>query len=400
MTGRPHPLAVRTRGVLEVFLVATRLGLTSFGGPVAHIAYFRAEYVERRRWLGDQEFADLTGLCQLLPGPASSQLGFAVGLARARLPGGIAAWLGFTLPSAVALVALALLGGGDLGTQGWVAGLKVVAVAVVAQAVWAMARTSVVDWRRAALAIGAAATLLLWESTLAQLVVIAAAGGLGALVVDPRRLAAPAQRDLGVSRRLGAVSLCLFLALLVGLPVARQVSESQTVAMTDSYYRSGALVFGGGHVVLPLLEREVVPTGWVDEEDFVAGYGAAQAVPGPLFTFAAYLGAAQTRNPDGVVGAATALGAVFLPGLLLVVGVMPFWHRLRLRPRVLPALAGVNAAVVGVLAAALYDPVLTSAIGGARHLAIALLALAALAVWRAPPWAVVVACAAIGWLVL
>jgi len=386
---------------LEVFLAAGRLGLTSFGGPIAHIGYFRTEYVTRRRWLSEDEFADLVGLCQFLPGPASSQLGIAVGMLRAGVPGGVAAWLAFTAPSAIAMIVLAgVFRTYDVASAGWVQGLKLVAVAVVAYAVLSMWRTLVTDWRRAVLAALATVTLLLWTTPFAQVAVIAAGAAVGWRLLTVPATSARRALEFGVRRRAGVVALVLFAALLLALPLARQATDDHTVALTESMYRSGALVFGGGHVVLPLLESQVVPPGWVSEQDFVAGYGAAQAVPGPLFTFAGYLGAVQEPSPNGVSGGTIALVAIFLPAFLLVIGTLPFWSDLRQRTSFLTGLAGVNAAVVGLLLAALYRPVFTSAVDTVTDLAIALVAFAALAVLRAPPWVVVLGCVAAGALFL
>ena len=379
-----------------MFAVATRLGLTSFGGPVAHLGYFREEYVARRRWLDDATYGDLVALCQFLPGPASSQVGIAIGITRAGLSGGVAAWLGFTLPSAIALVAF---GHGvralDVADSGWLHGLKVAAVAVVALALWGMARSLAPDRARATIAVAAAIAAILWPTGLGQVTIIAAAALVGwrALPAD----AAPAgpSRPVPVGRGLGAATLAVFAALAIGLPVARGLVDGQVLAVVDSFFRAGALVFGGGHVVLPLLQAEVVPPGWVTQEQFVAGYGAAQAVPGPLFTFAAYLGAVMGPEPNGVAGAALALVAVFLPSFLLVVGALPFWDALRRRPDAQRALRGINAGVVGLLLAALYDPVWTSAIRGPVDVALALCAFGLLALWKAPPW-LVVALAAVG----
>lgn len=390
----------RPSSVLEVLGAAGKLGLTSFGGPIAHIGYFRDEYVRRRRWLDEDEFADLVGLCQSLPGPASSQLGIAIGMQRAGLAGGLAAWLAFTAPSAVALIALAgVFRTHDVASAGWVQGLKLVAVAVVAHAVSTMWRALVTDRRRAALAIAAALTALLWAIPLAQVVVIVAGAVVGWLVLTAPAAEARRVLGFGVGKRVGVAALSVFGALLVVLPLASLVSESHPVALTDAFYRSGALVFGGGHVVLPLLEARVVGPGWVSQEDFLAGYGAAQAVPGPLFTFAGYLGAVAEPSPNGVAGGALALGGIFLPAFLLVIGTLPFWSELRARPAFLTALAGANAAVVGLLLAALYRPVFTSAVGDAADLAIALAGFVAL-VLRAPPWAVVVGCVTGGQLFL
>ncbi len=374
----------------EVLGVATRLGLTSFGGPVAHLGYFRAEYVVRRRWLDEATYADLIALCQMLPGPASSQLGIAIGILRAGLLGGLAAWVGFTLPSAIALTLFAY-GVTALGPTeaGWLHGLKIVAVAVVAQAVWGMARLLAPDRPRGTLAILAALALLAWPTAAGQVLVIALAALLGWRFLEPPAAAPMHTLAVPVSRRQGLVALALWLGLLVGLPLARQLTSSHALAVVDSFYRVGSLVFGGGHVVLPLLQAEVVPPGWVTPAQFVAGYGAAQAVPGPLFTFSAYLGAVMAPAPNGWLGAALALGAIFLPSFLLVIGLLPFWHAVRADTRFQAALAGVNAAVVGLLLAALYQPVWMSAITGPADFALALAAGGLLILWRVPPWAVV-----------
>jgi len=381
-----------------VLLVAGRLGVTSFGGPIAHIGYFRDEYVTRRRWLGEEDFGDLVGLCQLLPGPASSQLGIAIGTLRAGLLGGLAAWAGFTLPSAAALIALAGgIGGDSLTHAGWVHGLKLVAVAVVAQAVWSMARSLAPDRPRATMAVVSALTVLLWTAGLAQIAVLAAGGLIGwRLLAVSATGTGRTSLNFGISRRAAVVSLSLFAALLLALPLARHATDSHSVAMADSFYRSGALVFGGGHVVLPLLQTQVVHPGWVSEQDFLAGYGAAQAVPGPLFTFAGYLGAVQSPSPNHIAGGAIALAAIFLPAFLLVIGAAPFWSGLRGRPSFLAAVAGINAVVVGLLVAALYRPVFTGAVHAPRDFAVALAAFGLLTLWRLPPWIVVLACALAG----
>jgi chromate transporter len=375
---------------LEVLQVFTRLGLTSFGGPVAHLGYFRTEIVERRRWLDDQAYADLVALCQFLPGPASSQVGIAIGVKRAGLLGGLAAWLGFTLPSAALMIAVAL-GVGQLGDTGtdWLHGLKVVAVAVVAQAVWGMARTLAPDRTRATLAILAAVATLLWPTSLGQVLVIVASGLFGWRALRVEAPAAPRPWRVAVGRGLAIGCWVLFVALLLGLPLLRAASPSHAVAMFDSFYRAGALVFGGGHVVLPLLQAEVVPPGWLSDAQFIAGYGAAQAVPGPLFTFAAYLGAVQAPAPNGVAGGLLALAAIFLPAWLLVLGSLPFWEQLRALPAAQGVLRGVNAGVVGILLAALYTPVWTSAIAAPPDLALALLCFGLLVFWKQPPWLVV-----------
>jgi chromate transporter len=386
--------------VLEVLRVATRLGLTSFGGPVAHLGYFREEYVARRRWLDEATYADLVALCQFLPGPASSQVGIAIGITRAGLLGGVAAWLGFTLPSAIALVAFAYgLRGLGVTDAGWLHGLKVAAVAVVALAVWGMARSLAPDRERATIAIVSAVCALLWPTGVGQVVIITVAALVGLRLLPGAAAALTTRRPVAVGRGTGAAMLALFFVLLIVLPVVRQLVGSQALAVFDSFFRAGSLVFGGGHVVLPLLQAEVVPPGWVTGEEFVAGYGAAQAVPGPLFTFAAYLGAVMGPQPNGVAGAALALVAIFLPSFFMVVGALPFWDALRGRASFQSALRGVNAAVVGLLLAALYQPVWTSAIHGPADVGLALAAFGLLAFWKAPPWLVVILAAAGGALI-
>jgi chromate transporter len=372
--------------------------LTSFGGPIAHLGYFRDEYVRRQKWLDEQSYADLVALCQFLPGPASSKVGIAVGIIRGGLPGGALAWLGFTLPSALALVAFAygLSALGAAEGAGWLHGLKVVAVAVVALAVWGMARTLCPDRERVTLAILAAIVASAWPTTLGQIIPIVAAGLIG-LRLFPGSGAPPAlHMRVPIGPRRGAAAWVILLSLLVLLPILRQLFPSQPLAAFDSFFRVGSLVFGGGHVVLPLLQAEVVEPGWVTNEQFVAGYGAAQAVPGPLFTFAAYLGFVMRPAPSGWAGAALALVAIFLPAFLMTVGALPFWDRLRTRPRFQAALRGINAAVVGLLLAALYHPVWTSAIHAPSDFGLALLAFGLLAFWKWPAWLVVVLTAAGG----
>jgi chromate transporter len=387
---------VETRA-LEIFAVATRLGLTSFGGPVAHLGYFREEYVVRRRWLDEATYADLVALCQFLPGPASSQVGIAIGITRGGLLGGLAAWLGFTLPSAIALVLFAYgLRGLGAADAGWLHGLKVAAVAVVALAVWGMARSLAPDRARATIAIVSAFCALLWPTGVGQVAIIAAAALVGLWLLPTSAAPPTAVRLVPVSRTLGGAALVVFFGLLIALPIARQITGSQALALFDSFFRVGSLVFGGGHVVLPLLQAEVVPPGWVTSEAFVAGYGAAQAVPGPLFTFAAYLGAVMGPPPTGLVGAAIALVAIFLPSFFMIVGALPFWDTLRGRSSFQSALRGINAAVVGLLLAALYQPVWTSAIHGPADVGLALAAFGLLAFWKAPAWLVVVLAAAAG----
>ncbi|WP_456311033.1 chromate efflux transporter [Roseomonas mucosa] len=378
---------------LEILLIFLRLGLTSFGGPIAHLGYFREEFVTRRRWLDEKGYADLVALGQFLPGPASSQVGFALGVLRGGLPGGAAAWLGFTMPSALVMLLAAygvdaLTGGTGTGV---VHGLKLVAVAVVAQAVWGMANGLCPDRPRASLAILTTVALLLLPSTFTQVGVLLLGAAVGlALYRDAASAGPDAVLPFRVPRAAAMFALALFPILLIGLPLLVAATGSHAVATVEAFYRAGSLVFGGGHVVLPLLERAMVPTGWISADGFLAGYGVAQAVPGPLFTFAAFLGAAQSLWPNGVLGSALALLAVFLPGILLMYGMLPFWDALRQRSTARAALMGVNAAVVGILAAALFDPIWTSTVRTPADFAIALLAFAALVLWRVPAWLVVV----------
>jgi chromate transporter len=392
--------APRRGSLLEVLATATRLGLTSFGGPVAHLGYFRDEYVVRRKWLDEARYADLVALCQFLPGPASSQVGIAIGTLRAGVLGGVVAWLGFTLPSALALVAFAyLVEQVDIADAAWLHGLKIAAVAVVANAVWGMALTLAPDRQRITIAVVAATIVLLWQTPVASIAVIALGAIVGRLLLASPATPAAQQTATPISKPLAVVALAIFAALLLALPLLREAFESQALALFDSFYRTGALVFGGGHVVLPLLHAEVVPPGWVTDEEFVAGYGAAQAVPGPLFTFSAYLGAVMGPEPNGAAGVTIALVAVFLPSFFVVLGALPFWDFLRSRSDFRRALLGINAAVVGLLLAALYDPVWTSAIGRPEDFALTLIALAGLAYWRLPPWLIVIGCAGGGVLI-
>lgn len=353
--------------ILDLFLVFLRLGLTSFGGPIAHLGYFRHEFVVRRRWLDEHAYADLVALCQFLPGPASSQVGIAIGLSRAGIPGAIASFLGFTLPSAIALV-LFVLGvtyfGDQLGT-GWLHGLKVVAVAVVAQAVWGMGNSLAPDRVRATIAVVATGIATLFPSALGQVAVIAGSGLIGAAFLQTDSVLPHTLLQVRIGRVTGALLLLLFFGLILVLPLLAAGSDNYVLKLFDSFYRSGSLVFGWGHVVLPLLQAQVVPTGWVSNDAFLAGYGAAQAVPGPLFTFAAYLGAVSTRSPSGWQGAAIATGAIFLPAFLLIVGTLLFWEQLRRHPAIKRAMLGINAAVLGLLLAAFYNPVWISAIKSA-----------------------------------
>ena len=381
--------------MLRVFL---KLGLTSFGGPVAHLGYFRDELVVRRKWLGDSAYADLVALCQFLPGPASSQVGIAIGLSRAGLSGAFAAWLGFTLPSALAMILFAygVDALGDTAGAGWLRGLKIVAVAVVANAVWGMARTLSPDRERATLTVIAAAIVLFWPTALGQIGAILLGAATGVVLMRGGSVAGETRLAVPISRRGAVLALGLFFALLLGLPILAAASDSMALRLLDSFYRAGSLVFGGGHVVLPLLQAEVVDPGWVTRDAFVAGYGAAQAVPGPLFTFAAYLGTVLIPQPDGVAGGLLCLSAIFLPSFLLVIGALPFWDVLRRRPQAQAALRGINAAVVGLLLAALYDPVWTSGIRAPADFALAAAALLLLAFWKLPPWLVVIVTAVAG----
>lgn len=381
-----------------IFLIFLRLGLTSFGGPTAHLGYFRAEFVTRRQWLSEHGYADLVALCQFLPGPASSQVGIALGLSRAGYSGALAAWAGFTLPSALALILLAqgLSTYGETIPPGVLHGLKVVAVAVVAQTVWGMARQLCPDRPRLTLMAAATCCALLLPSAWGQLGIIASAALIGLMLGHPQPVAAHDPLALPVSPRAGLLWLALFFALLAGLPLLARLLPHPGLAMVDTFYRAGALVFGGGHVVLPLLQAEVVPNGWVSNAHFLAGYGAAQAVPGPLFTFAAFLGASMNTTPTGWAAGLLCLLAIFAPAFLLVAGALPFWAQLRRHARTQTALSGINAAVVGLLLAALYQPVWTSAISTPADFGLALVALMALMSWKLPPWLVVLGCGCTG----
>ena len=384
----PHEPKSKLKALLEVLTVSTKLGLTSFGGPIAHLGYFHEEYVRRRKWMDERSYADLVALCQFLPGPASSQVGIGIGVIRAGLLGGLTAWLGFTLPSVIALMLFALLlQGMDIGSAGWIHGLKIVAVAIVAQAVLGMGQKLTPDRSRATLAMVTASVILLWQTAFTQILMIVIAGILG--MMQYRKTAASEMTDLSVpvSRKFALFCIAAFVGLLILLPWLSPLDRSGWLSFFDRFYRSGALVFGGGHVVLPLLEREVVPTGLVSESDFLAGYGAAQAVPGPLFTFAGYLG----TMISGFTGALIATLAIFLPAFLLVVGALPFWSSLRKSSKMQGALTGINAAVVGILLAALYDPLWTTAIVAPVDFALASFLFLMLVFWKVPPWVVVVA---------
>lgn len=400
---------VRTGGWIETGLTALKLGLTSFGGPVAHIGYFRETYVRRKRWLDESAFADLTAMCQFLPGPASSQLGMAIAMRRAGIPGALAAWAGFTLPSAVLMVLFAYgFAAVNESASGLIHGLQLAAVAVVAQAVWSMGRTLIPDLARACMALVTAAAVLAFPGTAGQLVPLALCGVVGWVLLRsptagerrPQDQQDPSAVPVSRKFRFAPVAfLSLFGLLLFLLPWLEQMTQAPLARIADIGYRAGSLVFGGGHVVLPMLEHESVKAGLLDERQFMAGYGAAQAVPGPLFTFAAFVGAASSHGLTGIVRAAAMLAAVFLPSFLLVAGVMPYWERLRNNRSARAVLAGVNASVVGLLGAALYDPVWTSAVHHPADIAVACAAFAALFYKKIPPLLIVAACAAAGWII-
>jgi chromate transporter len=383
--------------LLAIFL---RLGLTSFGGPIAHIGLFRHEFVLRRRWFSEQQFAEMLALCQFLPGPASSQLGMAIGLSRGGVRGSVCAWLGFTLPSALLMVAIAqgLRMGGALIPPGLLQGLQLVAVAVVIQAVWAMAASFCTTPTKIALALGAAAGALTLYGRFVQVAIIAAAGIIGLFAFRRDVSVAHQEIKIDLRRRIGLLLLCVFALLLVLLPLAARIESSTSLALIDSFYRAGALVFGGGHVILPILHEEVAAHGWVSDAVFVAGYSAAQALPGPLFTFSAFLGASTNTGVDPLVASALCLLAIFAPSFLLVLGSAPFWNQLRASPASRCVFAGINSSVVGLLLAALYRPIATTAVHHASDVVVVAAALLALVRWRAPPWAVVATGGLCGWI--
>ncbi|MBA8878980.1 chromate efflux transporter [Phyllobacterium myrsinacearum] len=385
--------------IAEVFIVFLKLGLTSFGGPIAHLGYFREEFVNRRKWLSDEAYADIVALCQFLPGPASSQVGFTIGIFRGGgLLGGIAAWAAFTFPSALLLFAFAYGSASFAGPtgQGIIHGLKLVAVAVVAQAIWGMAHTLTPDKTRIAIALSAIAAAVFLNNAIGQIGAIAGGALLGLALCRTANVPNTHHLNFPVSRRTAVPALVLFAALFVIPSLVYGYFHCQTLLQFDAFYRSGALVFGGGHVVLPLLETAVVGAGWVSHEAFLAGYGAAQAVPGPLFTFAVYLGAIASPPPNGLAGAIIAVIALFLPGLLLVYGTLPFWEGLRRRPQAQAAMRGANAAVVGILATAFYSPVWTSAVLTPLDFLLAAAGFLFLTVWKTPPWIVVITLATVG----
>ncbi|UHA76251.1 chromate transporter [Paenibacillus sp. 481] len=383
----------RFRRLFEVLAVSTKLGLTSFGGPIAHLGYFHNEYIRRRKWMDEQSYADLIALCQFLPGPASSQVGIGIGIMRAGLLGGLVAWLGFTLPSVIALIVFAFfMKEMDVSHVGWISGLKIVAVAIVAQAIISMGHKLTPDRNRITIAVAAASAALLWPSMVTQVLLIVVAGIVGWWMYRHEDIQQVPQMVVPINRRLAGCCLVLFFGLLLGLPLWSQGVENDWISLFDHFYRAGSLVFGGGHVVLPLLEQAVVPTGLISKEHFLAGYGITQAVPGPLFTFAAYLGAMM----KGVLGALILIIAIFLPSFLLIVGALPFWGAWRSNRHLQGALRGINAAVVGILIAAFYDPLWTTAIVSPEHFVLGMLLFVLLMYWNIPAWIVVLVGAGAG----
>lgn len=377
----------RLKTLLEILLVSTRLGLTSFGGPIAHLGYFHEEYVRKRKWMDEKSYADLVALCQFLPGPASSQVGIGIGVMRGGVLGGIISFIGFTFPSVIALILFALiLQGLNVADLSWIHGLKIVAVAVVAHAILGMAEKLTPDLKRKTIALFALVGTLLWQTAFSQVGVILVAGLLGFLLYREQTESDDTKYEFPISMKFAVICLTLFFALLIILPILREATSISWIAIFDSFYRSGSLVFGGGHVVLPLLEREFVPTDWISEEAFLAGYGAAQAVPGPLFTFAAYIGAVM----NGWQGGLLATFAIFLPAFLLILGSLPFWNMLRQNPKIKGALMGVNAAVVGILISAFYNPIWTSTILKPIDFAFAAVLFSMLVYWKLSPWIIVV----------
>ncbi|MFD1356320.1 chromate transporter [Fictibacillus halophilus] len=377
----------RFKTLLEILLISTRLGLTSFGGPIAHLGYFHEEYVRKRKWIDEKSYADLVALCQFLPGPASSQVGIGIGVMRGGVLGGVISFIGFTLPSVIALILFALvLEGLNVGDLSWIHGLKIVAVAVVAHAILGMAEKLTPDLKRKTIALLALVVTLLWQTAFSQVGVILVAGIIGFILYRHQADSEDTEFKFPVSRTFAVICLTLFFGLLILLPIIREATSISWIALFDSFYRSGSLVFGGGHVVLPLLEREFVPTDWISEEAFLAGYGAAQAVPGPLFTFAAYIGAIM----NGWQGGLLATFAIFLPAFLLILGTLPFWNMLRRNPKIKGALMGVNAAVVGILISAFYNPIWTSTIIKPIDFALAAVLFSMLVYWKLPPWVIVV----------
>lgn len=386
----------KLKRLLELLLVSTRLGLTSFGGPTAHLGYFHEEYVRKRQWIDEKSYADLVALCQFLPGPASSQVGIGIGVMRAGIAGGIVSFIGFTWPSVLALILFALLlQGANVGDMSWLHGLKIVAVVIVAHAILGMAKNLTPDIKRKMIALVALVAALLVETIFTQVVIIVIAGVLGAVIYKEQVTINEPVRKPFISKTIGFISLGLFFGLLLILPLLSSMTSHHWIVMMDSFYRAGSLVFGGGHVVLPLLENEFVSSGLMDETAFIAGYGATQAVPGPLFTFAAYIGTVI----GGWQGGLFATFAIFLPAFLLILGTLPFWHQLRSNPKMNGAFMGVNAAVVGILIAAFYDPIWTSAILQPIDFAMAAILFSLLVFWKLPPWVIVLAGAIGGWVI-
>ncbi|KQL19660.1 chromate transporter [Cytobacillus solani] len=380
--------------LFEILIISTRLGFTSFGGPIAHLGYFHEEYIRRRRWMDEKSYADLVALCQFLPGPASSQVGIGIGVMRAGVLGGIVSFIGFTLPSVIVLILFALmLNRFNIGEAGWIHGLKIVAVVVVAHAILGMGQKLVPDLSRKAIALFALTATFLWQTAFIQVGIIVLSALIGLVLFKQNHENKDVKFNFPLSRGFAIGCLIIFFSLLIILPFLRETTSSYWIAMFDSFYRSGSLVFGGGHVVLPLLEREFVLTGWISEESFLAGYGAAQAVPGPLFTFAAYLGAVMNGWKGGIV----ATIGIFLPAFLLILGALPFWEMVRQNPKIKGALMGVNAAVVGILIAALYHPIWTTSILSPIDFVFAAILFSLLVFWKLPPWVIVAAGALGGW---
>ena len=373
--------------LIEILLVSTKLGLTSFGGPIAHLGYFHEEYIRRKKWMDEKSYADLVALCQFLPGPASSQVGIGIGVMRAGVLGGIVSFIGFTLPSVLILVLFALLLQKlNINDSGWIHGLKIVAVAVVAHAILGMAQKLTPDLNRKSIALFSLVGTLLWQTAFTQILIIFLSAIIGFLLYKDHQVSEQPKLNFPISKGFAIGSFILFFSLSFLLPILRESSSWNWIAMFDSFYRSGSLVFGGGHVVLPLLEREFVPTGWLDKETFLAGYGATQAVPGPLFTFAAYMGTIMYGWKGGFI----ATIAIFLPAFLLIFGALPFWHSLRSNSKFKGALMGVNAAVVGILIAAFYQPIWTSSILTSLDFAFAAILFSMLVYWKFPPWVIVI----------
>ncbi|WHY79827.1 chromate transporter [Neobacillus sp. WH10] len=380
----------------EILWISTKLGLTSFGGPIAHLGYFHNEYIRKRKWLDERSYADLVALCQFLPGPASSQVGIGIGVMRAGVLGGIMAFIGFTLPSVIALILFALiLKGWHVDNMGWIHGLKIVAVVVVAQAILGMAQKLTPDLKRKSIALFSLVGTLIWQSTYTQVCMIIASAFIGYLFFKQVETEKHLPITVPITRRFAIICLTLFFGLLIILPILREITSYKWIALFDSFYRSGSLVFGGGHVVLPLLEREFVPTGWLSKENFLAGYGLAQAVPGPLFTFAAYIGAVI----NGWKGGLLATVAIFLPAFLLILGTLPFWDTLRRNPKINGALIGVNSAVVGILISAFYTPIWSSSIFSPIDFAFGSILFSLLVFWKLPPWVIVLLGALGGFLI-